>query len=157
MFFRVQTQLQEWWQRSYKFFSTLKGQRRTGLIGGVLMFAFAAFTGGALLQYAVGGILVNAMFWLLISGSETLMNFMRRHGQWIDVCLSVGSFLGGGGAVSGWLTSLMATGFFTFFRMVLCEPLTEEEKAKGWFVRAWTKIKGWLFKKPEAKLELAHV
>lgn len=107
-----------------RFLDWVKGltkSKKQALAMGAGVIAFAAMAGGPLLQYAFGGILVNSLFWMLVTDSPTMMKFMKKHGGTLDIVLTIGSFFTGGGTLGGWLTNLMGTGFFTLFRKYLAE------------------------------------
>ena len=126
------------WMRKWK--DTTSSQKQ-GMGAGIGLTAFAAIAGGQIFSFAMGGILVNAMFWWMIGDEPWLMEWMRKRGHWIDIGLTVGAFFGSGGVWSAWMTSLMATAYFTVFRKIFAprEDCTSMfESIKNW----WTERSG---------------
>jgi len=120
------------WLRKWR--NTTTGQKQ-GIAAGIGLTLFAAIAGGQIFSFAMGGILVNAMFWWMIGDQPKLMEGMRKHGHWIDLMLTIGAFFGSGGVWSAWMTSLMATAYFTVFR----KAFAPREKCDS----VWSSIKNW--------------
>lgn len=110
-----------------EFWGTLSRKQKQAVGIGAAMFGGAALVGGAVFQFAMGGIIVNVLLWSILKDMPLAMNFLRKHGSKIDIGITIFGLVSGGG-LGAWLTVVMTTGFFTVFRFILAPPYIEGEE-----------------------------
>lgn len=123
------------WAKAKDFWSRFNSRQKEAASIGICMLGAGVLAGGIILQAAVGGLIVNTLFWIMVQDSEWFSNLLNKFGKKVDIALTCASiFFSPAAGVTGWIMGAMIGGFFTVFRIIFTEEqakLPKKEPVKA--------------------------